>query len=98
MNWRHLDSVWGERNKLMNLCFFVFMLLIGLIGQIGSHRVNIYGHLGGILIGFFAIFVIQKPVVPTDGACCSYKVWFIVSASVLAVFHIVGFLCFFLIN
>jgi hypothetical protein len=97
MNWHYLDTIYGESNKIMNLCFLVMIVLINLVFQINNPQINIYGHLGGLVIGFFTIFVIQKPYSESDGACCGYPTWLYISIAALVIFHITGFLCFYLL-
>jgi len=57
-----------------------------------------YGHIGGLIFGFFLMFVIENPIEGEDGMCCSSTVWKIVSYVFLAVLYIGGLLLLFLVR
>jgi hypothetical protein len=58
--------------------------------------INNYGHLGGLIVGFFFSFLIIKPIEQGDGVCCPNKIWVIISSVLLAGFTLAGFLIFYL--
>jgi hypothetical protein len=98
MNWNYLDTLYGPANKIIMVFFIFFLVLINFASQIGNSRINIWGHVGGLIVGFFAIFILLKPVQENDGVFCPYKYWFITSGVVLAGFIITGFLLFYLLS
>jgi hypothetical protein len=60
--------------------------------------INNWGHLGGLLSGFFFMFVIKKPYQEGDGMCCNYKIWYSLSAVVTTFFTIIGFILFYILD
>lgn len=60
--------------------------------------VNNWGHLGGLITGFFMMYVLKKPYREGDGACCSYKIWNIIGAGFTLTFNVVGFSLFYLLD
>ena len=66
--------------------------------QITNPRINIYGHLGGLLLGFFTAFILKKPIQEGDGMCCSYKYWLILSYAILILILVPGFILFYLLD
>lgn len=57
-----------------------------------------FGHIGGLIYGFFLIWVIEKPLEQGDGACCSYKIWWWISAVILAFLYIGCLVIFFTVK
>jgi hypothetical protein len=97
INWNYLDQVYGPMNKLINVMFIFFMVLINFASQLNNSRINVWGHLGGLLIGFFVVFLLKKPEQENDGICCPHKYWVIVSSCILGAFLVGGFLAFYLV-
>jgi hypothetical protein len=60
--------------------------------------VNKWGHLGGFLTGFFIMVVLKEPYQLGDGACCSYKTWYLISTSLTSAFTLIGFSLFYLLD
>jgi hypothetical protein len=98
INWNYLDVVYGFLYKYIHLSFIVIFMLLNFSSQIANPRINVYGHLGGLLVGFFTVFVLLKPVQEGDGVCCNYKYWNIASWIILGLSTVTEFLCFYLLD
>lgn len=107
INWNALPEIFGTNNKCMIIMFPLMMLFLSLplvfsttsgSGIDYSSRINFYGHLGGIIFGFFASFIFVKPKGESDSACLPYKYWFYIGIIVCCLFTIAGFLCFYLLD
>lgn len=98
INWKYLDQIYGPTAKFMNIFYIFFMVLIGFISQINNPNINIYGHLGGLIVGFFFTFIILPPMEANDGACCHNKIWIIISYSLLGVLVVVGITLFYTLD
>jgi len=58
----------------------------------GNKNVDVWGHVGGLIFGFFAFVYLVKPFGnQTDGACCEYKIWNYVAISTSSIFAILAF-------
>jgi hypothetical protein len=98
INWNYLDQVYGPVNKLVNVFFIFFLVLINFASQLENSRINVWGHIGGLIVGFFVIFLLTSPEMQDDGICCPHKYWFIVSSVILGFFYITGFLLFYFLE
>ena len=96
INWKYLDRVLGPMNKFCNLIFMSFIVIMNISYGFSNPIIDNYGHIGGLIFGFFLIFVISKPVEENDGMCCGYKIWFYVSCVTLFILYVGGCLIFFL--
>lgn len=96
INWKYLDRVLGPMNKFCNLIFMSFIVIMNISYGFSNPIIDNYGHIGGLIFGFFLIFVITKPVEENDGMCCGYKIWFYVSCVTLFILYVGGCLIFFL--
>lgn len=76
------------------------MLLIGILGDALNPQstVDVWGHVGGLLVGFFFMPILQQPLQDDTSACCSFKYWYWMSVFVISSFTIGGFLGFYLGN
>ena len=90
MNWNALDEIYGNVNKYTNLLFMCFMILLNLSYGFANPIIDNWGHLGGLIFGFFLMWVIEKPQDPSDGACCEYKNWYWTSVIILSILYIGG--------
>lgn len=97
MNWNYLDRIMGM-NKYYNLLFILLIVMLNISFGFLNPRIDNWGHLGGLIFGFFLIFVIHKPEEAGDGMCCRYQIWFIISAATLSVLYIGGLLIFYLVR
>ena len=88
MNWNALDEVYGNVNKYTNLLFMSFMILLNLSVGFTNPIIDNWGHLGGLIFGFFLMWVIEKPQDVRDGCCCEYKYWFWISVATLSILYI----------
>ncbi len=98
INWNYLDVVYGPMNKYIHLFFIIFFMLINFTMQMTNERINMYGHIGGMMVGFFTVFLLIKPVQEGDGVCCSYKYWNIICWVVLLSSTLAEILCFYLLD
>lgn len=98
MNWKYLSTVMGEMNKITNLLFLTMIMLMNIISQINNPIINLYGHIGGYFSGLFFTYLIEKSQLPNDGICCNNKYWRIICGSLLGIFLITGFTCFYTLN
>jgi hypothetical protein len=98
INWNALDRIQGPTNKLFNLLFMLFIVMLNISYGFSNPIIDNWGHLGGLIFGFFLIFVLQSPYEPNDGLCCGYKVWLWISAISLAFLYIGGLVLFFTIR
>jgi hypothetical protein len=97
MNWNFLDTVYGPMNKILNLFFiFLFVLLSFAYQSSFNSRINVWGHFGGLLVGFFTLFIILKPIRENDGVCCKYQIWRLISTFTVGGFVFMGFPIFYL--
>lgn len=74
------------------------MCLLNFSYQSGNKQINLWGHLGGLLVGFFTLFIIQKPKRANDGVCCTYPTWLITSSVLLGGFLLIGFTLFYTLD
>jgi len=72
--------------------------MLGFSSQISNPMINFWGHLGGLLVGFFLSFFLIKPYNPDDGVCCSNKIWIALSSFLISIFTITGFSLFYLLD
>ena len=95
INWKLLDRLFGAVGKscmfYILLFYIVFMLLIQFNSQ-EQTMINVYGHIGGFVCGFFLCGCVVRPLVEDeDVSCVSMKVILYGSIAVCAGFAIVGF-------
>jgi len=88
MNWKYLDRVLGTMNKFCNLIFILFIVIMNISYGFNNEMIDNYGHLGGLIFGFFLIFVLSKPKEDNDGLGCGNRIWKIVAIIALAVLSI----------
>ena len=100
INWNSLPKIYGMNNRcyiiLFPLLMIIFMLPIFMDGS--DSNVNIYGHLGGLIFGFFlSLFILNRQ---DEGDTClgPYKLLFYTGIVVCGGFAIIGFLCFYLLD
>ena len=107
INWNVLTKIYGIKSKCLILMFpiimviFTFPLMFSTTGGSGigtSDRINVVGHIGGIIFGLLLSFFIVKPKEETDSCGFSYKIYFYFGIASVACFTLVGFLCFYLLD
>lgn len=90
MNWNYNERTQGPMSNYMSILFIMFMILFNFSIGAMSKNIDNYGHLGGLLAGFFLIFLINKPNDMNDNCCCTIKIWWIISIAYLALNYILG--------
>ena len=95
MNWNYTERIQGPMANYMNLLFVLFMILLNFSFSMFSQKPNTgnidtYGHLGGLIAGFFLIFLIATPSDVNDNCCCSIKIWWGISITYLALNYVLG--------
>jgi membrane associated rhomboid family serine protease len=98
MNWNALDRIYGHVNKYTNLLFMLFMILLNLSYGFSNPIIDNWGHLGGLIFGFFLMWIMEKPQDERDTMCCKYSIWYYISAITLTFLYIGGFLILFLVR
>lgn len=98
MNWEALDEIY--RNplvKYLSLLFLSFFLLMSVAISLSSPNIDLLGHLGGLIYGFFLIWLVMTPFKENDGVCCSNKAWFWLCFITLIILYLVLALIFYLV-
>ena len=107
INWKRLNEIYGTNNKCLIIFFPLIMIIFTLplffsttggSGFDSYDRINYVGHFGGIIFGLCLSFFIVKPKEDTDSCGFSYKIYFYFGIFSVAVFTLVGFLCFYLMD
>ena len=103
VNWDNLTTIYGSPNKCQILMIPIFAIIFILPLQFtpyGSNvvsmndRINIFGHLGGLIFGLLLSFFIIKPKEVGN----SHKIYVSIGIACCAIFTLTGFLCFYLMN
>jgi hypothetical protein len=94
LNWRRGNPY----SNMMNMIMVLFLVLISLSVSALNPTVDNYGHLGGLIYGFFIFPLFVKPEDENDCACCTYRIWRIISISFSVIFYIGGFVLFFFVK
>ena len=95
VNWNYLDRTLGPMNKFCNLIFMIFIVVMNISYGFSNPIIDNYGHIGGLIYGFFLSFVIIEPEEESDGLGCKSKIWKYISFGVLAVLYVVFTVLFF---
>ena len=111
INWNRLCQIYGTRSKCLIISIPILMMIFTLplmfsttqgsrfgYGLENSNRINIVGHMGGILFGFLLSFFVCKPKEDTDSCGWTYKIYFYIGIAGVASFTVIGFLCFYLMD
>jgi membrane associated rhomboid family serine protease len=107
INWKRLGEIYGINNKCLIITFPLIMVIFTLPlffsttqgSGIGTYdRINYIGHCGGIIFGLCLSLFIVKPKEETDSCGFGYKIYFYFGIASVAVFTLVGFLCFYLMD
>jgi hypothetical protein len=78
--------------------FLIFIIMLNISFGFTNPIIDNYGHLGGLIFGFFLMFVIQAPEDPNDGMCCNYRIWYWISFFTLLVLYAGFILLFFFVK
>ena len=96
IKWKELDQLFGTMGKCCNFYFFVFYIMITLFMQFSPNQnfntnINIYGHLGGLIFGFFICCLLIKPNNNDNSIIFPYNIWKFISSFFIISFTIIGF-------
>ena len=99
INWGGLGKIFGVNNKCLIVFFPTLMIFLSLfILSIDDTEINIYGHIGGLIFGFFLSLCFIKSKKDVDVGIFSRKILFIIGIIVCVGFPVVGFPCFYLLD
>ena len=93
MKWKETDTMFGPTGKCCMFyffCFFIFFSLFLQIGSIGYSNINVFGHIGGLISGYFIGCILIVPQNNDDCMCFDYKFWKIFSLVILLAFTVLG--------
>ena len=98
INWGNLNKIFGVNNKCLIVffpCLMIFMSLF--ILSTDDSEINIYGHFGGLIFGFFLGLVFIKIKYEKNVGILNRKVLFIIGIIICVGFPIIGFPYFYLL-
>ena len=107
INWNGLDRIFGPQNRcclimipivIAFMCIPIFYNTSSGSGIDDSSNINIYGHLGGLIFGFFSSLIFIKPKEESDTCCLTQKILFYIGIVACAGFALIGFPCFYLLD
>ena len=99
INWNALTRIFGVNNKCLIVVFPVMMIFLSLfIITTNDTEINIYGHFGGIIFGFFLSLCFIRPKKESDVAILTPKILFLIGLLICVSFPIVGFTCFYTLD
>ena len=99
INWGGLGKIFGVNNKCLIVFFPTLMIFLSLfILSIDDTEINIYGHIGGVIFGFFLSLCFIKSKKGVDVGIFSRKILFIIGIIVCVGFPVVGFPFFYLLD
>ena len=99
INWKGLGKIFGVNNKCLIVFFPTMMIFLSLfILSIDDTEINICGHIGGLIFGFFLGLVFIRPKNDMDVGIFNRKILFIIGLIVCIGFPISGFPCFYLLD
>jgi len=94
LNWNRGNPV----NNMFSLMMLLMVLMLSISVQAINPTVDNFGHIGGLIYGFFVFPLLSKPENDNDPVCCTHKTWRTVSIVFCIFFYIGGFLLFFLVR
>ena len=99
INWGGLGKIFGVNNKCLIVFFPTMMIFLSLfVLTMDDTEINIYGHIGGLIFGFFLGLVFIRQKNDMDTLIFNRKVLFIIGLVVSLGFPIIGFPCFYLLD
>ena len=99
INWKGLTKIFGVNNKCLIVFFPLMMIFLSLIIiTTNDSEINMYGHLGGIIFGFFLSLCFIYPKKENDVCIFNAKILFNIGTIICTSFPIVGFSCFYLLD
>ena len=98
INWKGLGKIFGINNKCLIVFFPILMILMSFfVLSIDNSEINIFGHLGGLIFGFFLALCLIRPKNEGDVTVLNKRILFIVGLVVCIGFPAVGFPCFYVL-
>ena len=99
INWKVLGKIFGVNNKCLIVFFPILMIFMSLfVLSIDNSEINIFGHLGGLIFGFFLSLCLVRPKSDGDITLLKRRLLFIVGLIVCIGFPAVGFPCFYVLG
>ena len=105
LNWQILPQIYGIQSRCSIVTLPIIMLLFILPTNelTNGHTkegegINVYGHIGGAIFGFILSLIIIRPKDNNYSCGCVYKYYLIFGIVCTALFTILGFLLFYLLN
>ena len=81
LNFFSLDTQIGLTNKLCNVMFIMFMIMINVLHSFQDKYILSYANIGALIYSFFFGLWIVKPYKRGDGLWCTNVVWFWIGIS-----------------
>ena len=94
INWKRGNP----QANLISLMMVLFVVMISISLQATNPTVDNFGHIGGLIYGFFLLPLISRPESDNDCLCCDYNTWKIICIAFSIIFYIGGFALFFLVR
>ena len=94
INWYYLDEIQGSTNKYCNLMIMIVFVLINISYGFTNERIDNYGHIGGLIFGFFLSLVLITPFNKNDGLYYKTYIWVKIGVVALCILDI-GCICLF---
>ena len=99
INWGALSRIFGIKNKCLMIFFPMMMIFLSsFILTTNDSEINVYGHLGGLIFGFFMSLCFIKPKKKTDVCIFTDKILFFAGLIISIAFPCIGFPCFYLLD
>ena len=106
INWNAIPRIFGTNNRCCLISIPIALAFLSIPTRSDSSgstfdkesRINLYGHLGGLIFGFFSSFIFIKPKEPSDTCCLPYQYLFYMGLITCIGFAIIGFPCFYCLD
>lgn len=106
INWNAIPRIFGTNNRCCLITFPIVLAILSIPIRSDSSgstfdkesRINLYGHLGGLIFGFFSSLIFIKPKEPSDTCCLPYQYLFYMGLITCIGFAIIGFPCFYCLD
>ena len=110
LNWRDLPKICGCQNRY---CILIIPILIAMMNipnikdeyeykedekDEKENDIDAYGHIGGLIFGFFLSFIFIKPKDEGSVAFLTAQILFISGIVICCIFALAGYLCFYLMD
>lgn len=103
--WKEINKMFGRNGKIYWICYLIFFTMFSVVvspslTEIGviNNSIDFYGHLGGLVTGFFYSMLIIQPDKDNSSLICRYKKWNYYCLYIVATFAIGGFACFYTLD